>query len=97
MIDSLLAVLCLIVIGSAMRPRRTALRHAGTAVLVILVTAVATNLRETHRRLGPRRLALAHMTLTPLYRTSRSPRTRGAGGPHHRHPLPHRSPAVPAG
>lgn len=39
-----LAALCLIVVVSEMLVRRTGLRHIGTAVLVILVTAVAANL-----------------------------------------------------
>jgi uncharacterized membrane protein len=40
----ILAVLCLFVALSEWLVRRTALRHAGTALLVILVTAVAANL-----------------------------------------------------
>ncbi|NNF57663.1 MAG: DUF819 family protein [Rhodothermaceae bacterium] len=39
-----LAVLCLIVVGSEVLVRKTALRHLGTAVLVILATAVVANL-----------------------------------------------------
>lgn len=40
----ILAVLCLVVVISEVLVRRTALRHLGTALLVILVTAVAANL-----------------------------------------------------
>jgi uncharacterized membrane protein len=40
----ILAVLCLIVVVSEVLVRRTALRHLGTALVVILVTAVAANL-----------------------------------------------------
>ncbi|MEL6615898.1 MAG: DUF819 family protein, partial [Bacteroidota bacterium] len=38
-----LATLCLVVVVSEVLVRRTALRHLGTALLVILVTAVAAN------------------------------------------------------
>lgn len=40
----ILAALCLIVVASEVLVRRTGLRHVGTALLVILVTAVAANL-----------------------------------------------------
>src|SRR5690606_10980254 len=45
MYDSLyiIAVLCLIVVGSEWLVRNTVLRHAGTALLAILITAIAAN------------------------------------------------------